>query len=227
MSAQTTKVLTEKKREILRFFKKQDFLDRYLPDVGAGGFQWKTQKREIGEIIHFEISFVGYDRKFLFTGHVVWGNSRPPMRPHLAPGVGIEFDPADEKTLKELIRFLTSDEEDEILKAKDDRRNNRIRVALECDYLFQGRLVRETLSNISSTGLQINTHNVLAKGTQFIFFLYDNEFLRPLVLEGLVVWAEEGDIKPGLGVQFLFDSRKHKAEVEKYVNGIREQLSEE
>ncbi len=215
----------------IRFLNKRDFLDYFLPDVGIGGFHWAGPPGKISDSVsgrvHFRLAFVGTSKKYEMDGKVVWRHSRPPMRPQLPPGVGIEFLPASRKALKELLTFVASKDEDEVLKSVDDRKENRIRVSLRCEYLFKRKLVRERLSNISSTGLYIETDRILEEGERFLFFLHDKQFLRPMVMEGRVVWANRRGERPGIGVQLLFDSRKHKGDVQRYVNSLSEVLDEQ
>lgn len=214
-------------RAQLRFIKSQDFLDRFLPDVGPGGFQWETTGRKIDEELLFEISFVGYPKRFEIAGKIVWSQSSPPMRPHLPSGAGVEFDPSEKKTIRKLVQYATGSIDGEPLKALDDRVDRRLRVSLDCEYLFGGKLVREKVLNISTTGLYIETEKVFEEGGDFIFLLYDEGLMHPQVMEGTVVWANpEGD-RPCFGVQFVFDSRNHKTEVAKFVNRMGEAFEDE
>ncbi len=205
----------------LRFQKKSDFQDRFLSDIGIGGFLWDGSGVTNGQRIEFEVSFIGYQESYRISGVVVWTNSKAPSKPDLPAGVGIEFDPVHKTVMRELIHF-TSHGEAEMLRSKDDRKEMRIKVVMECEFLYHRKLTKARVTNLSANGLFIETRQVLLSGAQFLFFLFDEKQLRPLVLEGRVVHGANEGGKDGFGVQLLFDSRKHKAEVLRYVQSLNE-----
>lgn len=210
----------------LRFSSTTEFVERFLADVGIGGFQWEHSGVKMGEHFLFTVSFIGSTRHFELTGKVVWSNSSPPMKPELPVGVGIEFDPECKQTVHEIMHFAAYGDGRDALRAKDDRREVRFSVDLECEYLYRGKLTRALVGDLSRKGLFISTRQMLSHGDQFVFFLSDARQLRPLVLEGRVVHTKAEGAKRGFGVQLLFDSLKHKTEVQRYVEGLTEVLGE-
>lgn len=208
-----------RRRAELRFTSKADFLKHFLPDVGIGGFQWVTGPLEAGTPLELSLSFIGHPARFTLSGVVVWRHSSPPQRPELPAGVGIEFDVSCRAELHQVLKFAML-KDDESTRVRDDRRQARIRVRIECRYLYQDSLVTARVKDISEIGLYIETNRLLPEGTRFIFYLLDDHILRPLVMEGVVVWMSEEGEKPGFGVQLIFDSLKHKTEHRRYVNGL-------
>lgn len=216
-----------KKKVELRFSNKVDFLDRYLADVGIGGYQWDGSDVKAGEEIDFLVTFIGAKNRFELCGNVVWRKSKAPMRPDLPEGVGIEFKPEYEDTLRDLVGYALLDDEDDALRASDDRRQSRIRVVMTCEYLFENKMVKAQVLDISSDGLYVNTNYLLPEEKRFVFFLNDEEYLRPLVLEGRVVWSNSNPVHEGFGVQLVFDSRKQKNEIQKYIKTLNEEFEDE
>lgn len=210
---------------LLRYINRYDFLESYLSDVGIGGFQLIAPPREIGERLRLALSFVGHDETFSLSGRVVWSQSAPPMRPDLPVGVGIEFDSVCKETLKSVLRFITSS--DPSLQPQDDRRETRLKVELDCEFLHNLELVREKVVNLSSNGMYIRTERVLPEGKSIFFYLFDSQMIHPIVLEGQVIWSNLEEQRPGFGVQLLFESRKHKSEFAAYINRLSEFVEEE
>jgi Tfp pilus assembly protein PilZ len=213
------------RRAELRFASKAEFLKHYLPDIGIGGLQWVTGPLETGTLLDVSISFIGHTRRFILGATVVWKHSAPPMRPELSPGVGIEFDAGSKDVLREMLKFATF-KEDESVRARDDRRHARIRVQIDCQYLYQNKLVSARVMDISDMGMYIATDRLLPEGTHFVFYLLDDHVLRPLVMEGVVVWSSPEGEKSGFGVQLVFDSRKHQADVKRYIASLGEAFEE-
>jgi len=226
-SAASASAITKKRKVELRFAEKSDFLDRYLADVGIGGYQWDGPEVRSGEEICFLITFIGLTRRFELTGNVVWRKSKAPMRPDLDEGVGIEFKTECENTLRDLVGYALLDEEDDALKSRDDRQQPRIRVAMHCEYLYNNKMVDGQVLDISGDGLYVETEYALNEEKRFIFFLNDEEYLRPLVLEGRVVWSNMEHGKQGFGLQFVFDSRKQKSDVQNYIKTLHESFDED
>lgn len=210
----------------LRYLEKKEFLKYFLPEIGIGGLQWVTNKNpEHGEVMPLTIRFAGYPQLFELEARVVWRKSKPPMRSDLPEGVGLEFTSKSSAALRELQHFAES-EESAALQAIDDRSEARIRVNLEVEYLFGEEMVRERVLDISAGGLFISTENILPEDDRFVFFLHDDNFVRPWVMEGRVVWTNREGKKKGFAVKCLFDSRKHKREVRQYVAALAEEIKE-
>jgi len=217
---------SENKKFSLRYLEKKEFLKYFLPEIGIGGLQWVTSKNpDNGDIIPLSIRFAGYPQVFELQARVVWRKSKPPMRPDLPEGVGLEFVSKSAAVLRELQHFADS-EESAALQSIDDRSEARIRVNLEVEYLYNEEMVRERVLDISAGGLFISTEKILPEDQRFIFFLHDDNFVRPWVMEGRVVWANREGKKKGFAVKCLFDSRKHKREVRQYVAALAEEIKE-
>lgn len=206
----------------LRFVNKREFLGRYLPDVGFGGYQLASDPIDTGTILSLSVSMVGFTERYELLGKVVWRHSQPPMRTDLAKGVGVEFLPECREALKALLAFCASDQTpDAALRPRDDRHDARLPVTLECEYLYEDHMIRERVSDISVNGLFIQTERGLPTGQDFVFFLHDSALIRPLVMSGRVVW-NEGRERQGFGVELVFDSRKHQHEYRQFVTGQRD-----
>ncbi|RJO69665.1 MAG: hypothetical protein C4523_05985 [Myxococcales bacterium] len=210
----------------LRFKRKEDFLARFLPNVGIGGVLWEAPPRPRGERLTCRISVIGIQKRFILPGVVAWSQAEAPDRPDLPAGVGIEFEREGEQTLAALLHFMKHDSEDEALKAGDDRQESRLRVELQCEYLFDNKLVRGTITDISPIGLHVRSSEAPPEGKQFVFFVYDPQFIHPLVMEGRVVWTDDGE-NAGFGVSLQFDSRRHKLAVKQYIDGLAALFDEE
>ncbi len=220
------KMADKSRHHKLRFLEKKEFLKYHLPDVGLGGLQWVTNKQfDLGEILSFSVKFAGYPQEYTIEAKVVWRNSRPPMCPELPEGVGLEVISSSDAAFSELLHFASTEEAD-ALHAVDDRQASRIRVDLEVEYLYKTNNVFERVLDISAGGIFVRTDKILEEGERFVFFLHDDNFVRPWVMEGKSVWTNVSDDKMGFAVKFLFDSRKHKREVRQYVSALAEEIEE-
>lgn len=211
---QKIKVITLRCRE------KSEFMGRYLPEVGFGGYQLAHPAIELGTQVLLQVTLVGFPRQFELLGRVVWRQSQPPSRPDLPKGVGIEFLLESRETLRALLQLLTSaNAPDQALQAKDDRSENRVKVELFAEFLHEDHLCRERVVDVSSRGLFIESDLLLPVGQEFTFFLFDAPATRPLVMHGRVVWNTSPS-RRGFGVELIFDSRKHKSDFKKIMDDM-------
>ncbi len=220
------KVLNKRMVKI-RFLHRQDFLKYYLPDVGIGGFQWVVGNNvQLENQVTVRFSFVGHTEPFELDANVVWRKSSPPMKPSFPPGIGFEFRSSSKKTLTDLLRFVV-EKQDGLMHVRDDREERRVKVSLGCEYLYKDELVKASVANLSTKGVHFRSKHMLEEGQPLIFFLNDTQFLRPMVLEGNVIWSDATADPPGFGVELRYDSRKNKQDVKRYISSLTDDFEDD
>jgi len=206
----------------LRFWNKEDFLKRLLPEVLDGGYLWSSAERvELNEEVELNVKFVGIKENFKLGAKVIWRKAKPPGRDDLPEGVGLAFQKEYIPVLKEILRLLKlSAAENDPLKLQDERTEVRYPVNYLSEYLFEKKIITAPIKNISESGCFIETDNPLPVGTNLVFFMYRPKRPRPWVLEGEVRWAAKESPAKGMGLKLLFDSRKHKDELRRLMQII-------
>ncbi len=208
--------------ENIRFQRKEDFLKYYLEDVYEGGILWITDAPvNMNEEILLNIRFAGWPKVWSLKTFVLWRNARPPGRDDLPEGVGLAVSEESLQDFANLLAFCRERDttRDSILKP-DERANVRFDVPYLVEFLYEKKLVRAALRDISESGCYIETDKLLPELTRFVFFMYRPHKPRPWVMEGEVRWTRSAPPKRGMGIKFLFDTRRHKAEVRKLINKI-------
>lgn len=105
------------------------------------------------------------------------------------------------------------------------RRHPRGPIELKVEYKRVNTFFADFTKNISKGGTFIKTTKPLDIGTEFLFKLYVPALDQPLELRGSVQWVvtpedARGGEPPGMGIEFIYDSPEHKAEI----NGKVEKL---
>jgi len=109
--------------------------------------------------------------------------------------------------------------------AQERRRHPRGPIELKVEYKRVNTFFADFTKNISKGGTFIKTDKPLKIGTEFLFKLYVPALDQPLELRGSVQWIvhpgdEQGEDVPGMGIEFLYDSEEHKAEIDSKVEKL-------
>lgn len=93
-----------------------------------------------------------------------------------------------------------------------NRNDPRVPKVLSLAFKTKGRLIKAYTENASGSGIFINTPEPLTKGERLFIELNLPEALKPIKIEGEVVWSrtESDDVEGrplGMGVQFIHISR--------------------
>ena len=205
----------------IRFLNRKHLAQHLLADVGEGGLLWVTdQTVRAGEIITVTIRMVGFSDTFTLRASVVWRHARPPGRDDLEEGVGLEFLPEEEEKIQELLQLTRESPGGGDELSADDRDEKRYAVNFLMEYLQQQELVQAPVTNISESGIYLQTRKFLVPQTRFVFFLKESVGSQPRVMEGQVVWVNREGDRAGMGVQFIFDSRPHRREIRDFVRAL-------
>lgn len=205
----------------VRFRSKAELRRHVLDDVGAGGLLWVTDRVvKAGEVYAFDLRVAGRAAGFAVKGTVVWRRARPPGRSDLPEGVGIEFDDTDTAALGTLYAWLESSNEEQGLVATDERRFRRGNCDLKVEFLYARDIVTGRAVNISEEGLRIVAERALPVDTRLCFFLYPAEYKRPYAMEGRVVWNRRDTSPAVMGLELMFDQKRHRSVVRRFVNDL-------
>ena len=112
----------------------------------------------------------------------------------------------------------------------DRRRHPRGPIELKVEYKRVNTFFADFTKNISKGGTFIKTNKPLDIGTEFLFKLYVPALDKPLELRGCVQWVvttEEahGDDSPGMGIEFVYETPDHKAEIHGKVEKLMIELA--
>ena len=200
---------------------REEFLEAYFSRGDLGGlFVPGDADLPLGEEVILEIAFLEEQVRFRIRGQVKWRRTDG-LRKSIPPGLGIEFLPEEESARELLLQFATG--RDVELVERDGRRFGcHIRVR----YKNEGQTVVEQTDDISEGGAFLLTDADIPVGTRFKLKLQPPGSLFGVGVEAVVAWRRETGRK-GIGVEFLFDSPRKKAQVAKLVANLKEQLVRE
>ncbi len=100
------------------------------------------------------------------------------------------------------------------------RQHARAPIELKVDYKKLSSFFADYTKNISKGGTFIKTKKPLPIGTRFLFKLTVPQREAPFELLGEVVWSK-GDVEePGMGIRFIYNDERQRAEFE----GVVERL---
>ena len=102
----------------------------------------------------------------------------------------------------------------------EHREHGRAPIELKVDYKKLNSFFADFTKNISKGGTFIKTKKTLPIGTRFLFRLAVPARGEPFQLLGEVVHAETAGEEPGMGIRFVWDDNRDRAEFEALVQGL-------
>jgi type IV pilus assembly protein PilZ len=100
------------------------------------------------------------------------------------------------------------------------RHHARAPIELKVDYKKLNSFFADYTKNISKGGTFIKTKKPLPIGTRFLFKLTVPQREAPFELLGEVVWSKADAEEPGMGIRFIYNDDRQRAEFE----GVVERL---
>lgn len=100
------------------------------------------------------------------------------------------------------------------------RQHARAPIELKVDYKKLNSFFADYTKNISKGGTFIKTKKPLPIGTRFLFKLTVPQRETPFELLGEVVWSKADAEEPGMGIRFIYNDERQRADFE----GVVERL---
>ncbi len=194
------------------------FLDMYFEKAGIGGlFIAGMVGLDLGDEIDLEVNFLEEHMHFRIRGEVRWRRSRGSSKA-LPPGVGIEFVAEDNGTRKLLLDYAMGKEVTMV-----HRGSRRFPAAIPVKAKGPAGTAHGTTDDVSEGGAFVLLQAAFAVDQVIDVVLKTPGKLFGIGLRARVAWTR-GD---GVGLEFLFDSAKKKARVERLVAEIKSKAIDE
>jgi Tfp pilus assembly protein PilZ len=197
------------------------FLELYFEKSGLAGLFVKGEvDLQLGDEVDLEVQFLEEQRTFRVRGVVRWRRAIA-GRASLPPGLGIEFVPADLRAQKHLVDFAMG-REVPLVHREDRRFDAQIKVRVNA----AGIKETSQTDDISEHGAFIVTDAPFDIGETFMLTLHPPRAIFPVPLQARVKWRRF-EQKPGIGVEFVYESEKTRARIARLVSKLKMQMIRE
>jgi uncharacterized protein (TIGR02266 family) len=153
---------------------------------------------EVGAEVQVTVTMGAHAEAIHFRGRVSW--KRLTSAGGLPPGAGVDFLAGDART-RDVLLALAEGREVHLVRRKSPRHP----IAIAIEYRSDASFLSDVTDDLSADGAFIATTQDLSVGTELALRIRIPGRFFALKLRGRVRWVQK-DGRPGLGVQFLFES---------------------
>lgn len=197
------------------------FLEMYFEKGGLGGlFVRGLTELDLGDEVDLDIQFLDDQVSFRVRGTVRWRRTTG-GRKSLPPGLGIEFIAEEHSGEKLLLDYAMGREVSMV-----HRTDRRFGAQLKVNYRANGQKGSDVTDDISEGGAFLLTDEGFVVGEVVDLQIRPPGAIFSIKVKARVAWRRDRG-RRGVGLEFMFDSGRKKAQIARLVGQLKTQMIRE